>query len=130
MPDEKTEQTQKTLEAILQLLQSQSEQESDTYRLILFLIPIFGIVFGSTLLWFVFYWWHKQRITLIREGLYKHTPFDIRAYSFLIGLLLTFIGLALSIVFIITLGKTLALLGGLVPLAIGLGLLTFYKLEK
>lgn len=98
-------------------------------RIILYLVPIFGIVFGTVLLFFLFYWWHKQRIELIRNKLYKPEKFDLRAYSFFLGLLLTFTGLSISIVFILVLGRSLALLGGLVPFAIGLGLLTYYKME-
>lgn len=101
----------------------------NAYKTILYMVPIVGIVFGTTLLFFLFYWWHKQRIELIRNNLYKSREFDLRAYSFFLGLLLTFTGLSISIVFIWVLGKSLALLGGLVPLAIGLGLLTYYKLK-
>ncbi|MCC5816013.1 MAG: hypothetical protein JJT78_14775 [Leptospira sp.] len=101
----------------------------NSYKTILYLVPIFGIVFGTTLLFFLFYWWHKQRIELIRNNLYKPEKFDLRTYSFFLGLLLTFTGLSISIVFIMVLGRTLALLGGLVPFAIGLGLLTYYKME-
>lgn len=103
---------------------------SDSYKVVIYLVPIFGIVFGCTLLFFVFYWWYKQRIELIRSGLYKPSEFNLRAYSFFLGLLLTFTGLVLSIVFIIVLGKSTAVLGGLVPLAVGLSLLTFYKFHR
>jgi len=102
----------------------------ETYKIILFLVPIFGIVFGTTLLFFLFYWWHKQRIEIIRSNLYKQEKFDLRLYSFFLGLLLTFTGLSISIVFILVLGRSLALLGGLIPFGIGLGLLTFYKTTR
>lgn len=98
------------------------------YVFILYLVPIFGIVFGTTLLFFLFYWWYKQRMELIRNNLYKPEKFDLRIYSFFLGLLLTFTGLSITIVFVMVLGKSLALLGGLLPLGIGLGLLTYYKL--
>ncbi|MBE7412723.1 MAG: hypothetical protein L6Q54_02115 [Leptospiraceae bacterium] len=99
------------------------------YKFVLFSVPIVGIVFGCTLLFFLFYWNHKEKIELIRSNLYKPVFFDIRMLSFFVGLLLTFTGFALSVVFIVVLGKSLAMLGGLVPLAIGLGLLTYYKLR-
>jgi hypothetical protein len=69
-------------------------------------------------------------MALIHSGQYKPWSFDIRLYSFFLGLLLTFTGFALSFVFILVLGKSMAMLGGLIPFAIGLGLLTFYKQSK
>ncbi len=112
------------------MLESESACDTGNYKIVIYLIPIFGIVFGSSLLFAIFYWWHKQKIELIRAKMYKPMEFDIRVYSFFLGLLLTFTGLVLSIVFIAVLGNTLATLGGLIPLAIGLSLLTFYKLRK
>lgn len=100
----------------------------DSYKIILHLVPIVGIVFGSLLLYFIFYWWHKQRMELIKANLYKPIPFDIKVFSFFVGLLLTFVGLGLSIVFILFLDNSLGILGGIIPLSVGLGLLAFYKL--
>lgn len=122
-------QIQQNIQSILELLLS-SHEPNNGYKIVLFLVPIFGIVFGSTLLCLIFWMWHKQRMELIKTGLYKPFEFDFRAYSFFLGLLLTFTGATLAIVFIIVLGKSLAMLGGLIPLAIGLSLLTFYKLRK
>lgn len=126
MPSERLDSIEKTLQTILELV----SHHDSSYKIVVYLIPIFGIVFGTTLLWFLFYWWHKQKIELIRAGLYQPFPFDIKAFSFFIGLLLTFTGLVLSIVFIAVLGRTLAMLGGLLPLAIGLGLLAYYKFQR
>lgn len=119
---------------IIELLQEiqvalQTSQDSKD-RIFLYLIPNMGIIFGTSLLFFLFRWWHQQRMALIQAGLYKPWSFDLRAYSFLLGLLLTFIGIVITIVFVAVLGVTLALLGGLLPFAIGLGLLTYYKLTK
>ncbi|MBP9886422.1 MAG: hypothetical protein KBF93_08995 [Leptospiraceae bacterium] len=122
-------QMQQNIQSILELLQT-SHEPNNGYKIVLFLVPIFGIVFGSTLLCLIFLFWHKQRMELIKTGLYKPFEFDFRAYSFFLGLLLTFTGATLAIVFIVVLGKSLAMLGGLIPLAIGLSLLTFYKLRK
>lgn len=122
-------QIQESLRLILELLQS-GQVSNNGYKIVLFLVPIFGIVFGSSVLCLIFYMWHKQRMELIKTGLYKPIIFDFRAYSFFLGLLLTFTGLTLAIVFIMVLGNSLAMLGGLIPLAIGLSLLTFYKLRK
>ncbi|HMV41162.1 MAG TPA: hypothetical protein PK079_05645 [Leptospiraceae bacterium] len=122
-------QMQQNINSILELIQT-THEPNNGYKIVLFLVPIFGIVFGSTLLCLIFLFWHRQRMELIKSGLYKPIAFDFRAYSFFLGLLLTFTGLTLAIVFIIVLGKSLAMLGGLIPLAIGLSLLTYYKFSR
>jgi len=124
---------QKILEKLDLLILQTSEcnlESSSSYRFVLYLIPISGIVFGTTLLFFIFYWWYRQRMEIIRQGLYRPIEFNLKTYSFFLGLLLTFTGLVLSIVFIIALGKSTAILGGLVPLAVGLSLLSFYKFHR
>jgi hypothetical protein len=121
----------KTLQTIQEILENQSiSPVEENYKIVLYFVPIVGIIFGAILLFSIFYWWHKQRIELIRSNLYKPVQFNIRMFSFFLGLLLTFTGFVLSLVFIIVMGKSMAVLGGLVPLAIGLSLLTYYKLEK
>jgi hypothetical protein len=119
-----------TLKQIQETLDSNSSPSSNSYKVVLYLVPIFGIVFGSGFLFSIFYWWHKQRIEMIRSNIYKPIQFNLRLYSFFLGLLLTFTGFVLSLVFIMVLGNSLAMLGGLLPLAVGLSLLTFYKFEK
>ncbi|MCW7465686.1 hypothetical protein [Leptospira levettii] len=123
--------TPEQYETIVTLLSEiQHQSGSDPYRLVLYLVPNIGIIFGTTFLFFLFQWWHKQKMALIQSGQYKPWSFDIRLYSFLLGLLLTFTGFTLSFVFILVLGRSMAMLGGLIPFAIGLGLLTFYKLSR
>jgi hypothetical protein len=126
--EEKLALMQKSLTAIQTILES--HEFGNSYKIVLFLVPIFGIVFGSVLLSLISYFWYRQRLELIKANLYKPRGFDFRAYSFFVGLLLTFTGLTLSIVFILVLGNSLAMLGGLIPFAIGLSLLTYYKLQK
>lgn len=119
-------------ERILQLLVEikSYQEEHSSYKIILYLVPNIGIIFGTGLLFFLFQWWHKQKMALIQSGQYKTWTFDLRAYSFFLGLLLTFTGFALSFVFILVMGRSMAILGGLLPFAIGLGLLTYYKLSR
>ncbi|GBF51554.1 hypothetical protein LPTSP4_30920 [Leptospira ryugenii] len=119
-------------DTILQILREIQafQEESRASKIILYLVPNMGIIFGTTLLFFLFLWMHRQKMALIQSGQYKPWSFDLRAYSFFLGLLLTFTGLALSIVFISVLGNSLAMLGGVIPFAIGLGLLTYYKLSS
>lgn len=69
-PEEKAKLLE-TLDLILKHLQNQSSNSGSDYKVVLYLVPIFGIVFGSALLFFVFYWWYRQRIEIIKAGLYK-----------------------------------------------------------
>ncbi|MGJ4745911.1 hypothetical protein [Leptospira dzoumogneensis] len=105
----------------------QAGQPGGEYKAILYSIPIVGIIFGWLLLFFLFFWWYRQRMAIIKAGLYQKEKFDLRLYSFFLGLILTFVGVALSVTFILVLGKSLAMLGGLIPLGTGLGLLCYYK---
>lgn len=109
------------------LVALQSNSSGGEYKAILYSIPIVGIIFGWLLLFFLFFWWYRQRMAIIKAGLYQREKFDLRLYSFFLGLILTFVGIALSVTFILVLGKSLAMLGGLIPLASGLGLLCYYK---
>ena len=120
------------LDASLKLILDavQAGHQDNSYKIVLYIVPIAGIVFGCTLLFFLFFWWHRQKLELIRTNQYKPFPFDFRAYSFFLGLLLTYTGFGLSVVLIIVLGKSLAMLGGVIPLAIGLGLLSFSKFRR
>lgn len=127
---QKLDQIQESLKVLIDLVQNLEGGGGNGYKIVLFLVPITGIVFGSVLLGFIFWIWHKQRMEIIKSGLYKPLNFDFKAYSFFLGLLLTFTGLTLSIVFIMVLGQSLAMLGGLIPFAIGLSLLIYYRLGK
>jgi hypothetical protein len=129
MNQDQFQQILSTLQKILNLLEK-TEIGPSPYIYVLYLVPIFGIVFGSALVFFLFYWWYKQRIEMIRAGIYRRNNFPIRVYSLFLGVQLTFIGIALTIVFGMVLGRSLALLGGVVPLAVGLGLLTYYHFTK
>jgi hypothetical protein len=69
-PDEKEIllQMQRNIQSILELLQANYEPNNG-YKIVLFLVPIFGIVFGSTLLGLIFLMWHRQRS---RQGFTSH----------------------------------------------------------
>ena len=74
-------QMQQNIQSILELLQT-SHEPNNGYKIVLFLVPIFGIVFGSTLLCLIFLFWHKQRMELIKTGLYKPFEFDLELIPF------------------------------------------------
>lgn len=99
-------------------------------QIILSVIPIVGIVMGSIVIFFFLLWNHKQRMLMIEKGTYQRKNFDLNTFSLLAGILLFGIGLALSVFFILRTGLNYELLGGIIPLAIGLGFLLFATIRK
>ena len=93
-------------------------------------IPIVGISTAGIVVFFWLLWHHRRTSLLIRSGLYQKTQFDLDSFSLLTGLLLTFIGTALTLFLSILEGKSLALLGGLIPLATGAALLVFHGVRR
>ena len=65
----------------------------------------------------------------IEKGSYAPRPIDLDVFSLLAGILLVAVGLTLTIVFVVLSSTGYALLGGLIPLSIGIGFLAFYLLR-
>jgi hypothetical protein len=97
-------------------------------QILITVIPIVGIVMGSVVVFFYLLWQHKRDVLLIQSGLYRPAEFNWSAFSLLAGLLLTGVGLALSVLLAALDGLGYGLLGGLLPLSIGASLLAFYGL--
>jgi hypothetical protein len=105
------------------------EQLFSATQVIIAVIPIVGIVMGSVVVFFYLLWNHRRRILLIKAGQYQRPDFDLLSFSLLAGLLLFFVGLALTIFLVIALGVNFGLLGGIIPLSIGFGLLVYYGIK-
>lgn len=119
------------IEECLKLANEYGVTGSSAYQIILSVIPIVGIAFGCVLLLFIFYWNYKQRIRIIEKGMYRRVQFNLPLFSFFIGIVLTTVGLALSIFFLImTKGYSYAMLGGIIPLFLGIGMIVFYLIIK
>jgi len=103
---------------------------SSAAQVIISIIPIVGIVMGSVVVFFYLLWNHKRRILLIKAGQYQRPDFDLLSFSLLAGLLLSTVGLALTIFLAIALGVNFGLLGGIIPLAVGIGLLVYYGIRR
>lgn len=99
-------------------------------QVIVSVIPIVGIVIGGTVIFFYLLWRHMQIKLLIKSGNYKPVRFDIKLFALLTGILLTGVGIVLTVLIGIIEGFTYPLLGGLVPLIIGICLVIFYKVYK
>jgi hypothetical protein len=99
-------------------------------QIIIAVIPIVGIVMGSIVIFFYLLWNHRRRIMLIKAGHYTRPDFDLLTFSLLAGLLLSVVGLALTVFLAIVVGANYGLLGGIIPLSIGAGLLIFYGIKR
>jgi hypothetical protein len=106
------------------------QTSSSAAQVIIAIIPIVGIVMGSVVVFFYLLWNHKRRTLLIKAGQFKRPGFDLLTFSLLTGLLLSSVGLALTIVLVLALGINLGLLGGIIPLAVGIGLLVYYGIKR
>lgn len=95
-------------------------------QVIVSVIPIVGIVMGAVVVFFYLLWRHREIVRQIQAGLYKRPVFDLYLFSVLTGYLLTGSGLVLSVLFACIEGISYTLLGGLIPFALGAGLLAFY----
>ena len=98
---------------------------STAAQVIISLIPIVGIGIGGVVMFFYLLWHHRQLTLLIKAGEYKPTHIDLHVASLLLGILLTGIGFVLSLLFVIMDGLSYALMGGLIPLVMGIGFLVF-----
>ena len=99
-------------------------------QVIIAIIPIVGIFMGSVVIFFYLLWIHRRRTLLIKAGQYKKPDFNLRSFSLLSGLLLTSVGIALTVLLIIIEGASYGLLGGIIPLAMGAGLLAYYIIKR
>jgi hypothetical protein len=105
------------------------EPVSQAARVIIAIIPIVGIVMGSAVIFFYLLWNHRRKSLLIKAGQYAPIKFDLLSFSLLTGLLLTSVGVTLTVFLIITQGGGYGLLGGIIPLSTGVGLLAFYGMK-
>ncbi|HCC38094.1 MAG TPA: hypothetical protein DEQ14_11070 [Treponema sp.] len=106
------------------------QTSSSAAQIIIAIIPIVGIVMGSVVISLYFLWNHRQRTLLIKAGHYSRPTFDLLSFSLLAGLLLGTVGIALTIFLAIVAGANYGLLGGIIPLSIGAGLLTYYGIKR
>ena len=103
---------------------------SGAAQVIITIIPIVGIVMGSIVIFFYLLWNHRRRVLLIKAGHYDRPAFNLLSFSLLAGLLLGTVGVTLTVFLAIVAGVNYGLLGGLIPLSIGAGLLTYYGIKR
>ncbi|MDR3139954.1 MAG: hypothetical protein LBT95_09850 [Treponema sp.] len=103
---------------------------STASQVIISIIPIVGIVMGAVVVFFYLLWNHKRKMLLIQAQHYDRAEFDLLSFSLLAGLLLSCVGIALTVFLSIALGVNFGLLGGILPLSIGIGLLLYYGIKR
>lgn len=97
-------------------------------QIMMSVIPIVGIVMGSVVIFFYALWAHREKMLMIQRGMYAPQPFDMHMFSLLVGVLLTTIGAVISLVFFLVSRFSYAMLGGLIPLSLGIGFLAFFAI--
>jgi hypothetical protein len=99
-------------------------------QVIISLIPMVGIFMGAVVVFFYLLWNHRQKMLLIKTGNYSRPDFDLLSFSLLTGLLLTSVGISLTVFLAIVQGVNYVLLGGIIPLSIGTGLLVYFGMKR
>ena len=94
-------------------------------QIIIAVIPIVGI-----LVFFYFLWRHRQIMLQIKTNTYIRPAINIRFFCLLLGIMLTVIGCVLFGLFYLIAGIGYILLGGLIPLALGISLILFYAVTR
>jgi hypothetical protein len=104
---------------------------SSAAQVIIAVIPIVGIVMGSIVIFFYLLWNYRRRALLIKAGQYAKPDFNLLTFSLLSGLLLSSVGIALTVFLSVAVERvSYGLLGGIIPLSMGAGLLIFYAIKR
>ena len=99
-------------------------------QVIVSLFPIVGIIMATLLLFFYLLWHHKETIMRIKHGIYNPLKLEFLNLCLLSGILLTILGLTLTVFFVCIHTLDYTLLLGLSPFAIGVSLLIYYKITN
>lgn len=102
---------------------------SSAAQVVIAVIPIVGIVMSAVVAFFYLLWHHRRKTLLIKTGHYNRPEFDLLSFSLLAGLLLGSVGIALTVLLIIVEGASYGVLGGIIPLSMGIGLLIYYGIR-
>jgi hypothetical protein len=104
---------------------------SHTADVILSIVPMVAVVFGSVLLFFLIFYNYRIRREKIRQQIPTESAFDhLRFISLLAGCLSFSAGIPLTLFFVFTNPGNPGILGGLIPLSAGTGLIVFYYLSQ
>jgi phosphate/sulfate permease len=96
---------------------------NDTAQVIIAIVPLVSVIVLGILSFFFMLWDHQKRMIIIQKG---GTPPSrkINEKLLLLGIVALFIGVGLTVFFIIYNGLSPSLLGGIIPTTAGLGIIT------
>lgn len=115
----------KSLKALAEVVK-EGHFHSLTSQVLISLVPIIGVLLGTFLFFSLFYFYHKQKVLLIEKGLFKPIRINWSLALVLTGMALMMTGVSITTVFLINKKTGLELLGGLVPLGVGIALFSSY----
>lgn len=98
-------------------------------EILIAVLPIVGIFIAGVVVFFYLLWRHHEIKLQIKTGTYITPVRNFAALSLFCGITLTFVGLILTVMFGFLDRLSYSMLGGLLPLSIGLSCLIFYKLN-
>jgi uncharacterized membrane protein len=90
-------------------------------------IPIVSVSVLAVLSFFVILWDYRKQMRMIERGL-TPKPRNIDDRLLLIGIVALFVGVGLLVFFALKTGLSNSLLGGIIPTASGMGIITYYVL--
>lgn len=126
---ENIELSDKSLKKLAELINN-GNPLSDAAQIILAIVPIVGILFGAFLFFSLFYFYHKQKLLLIEKEHYQPFQFNWNMIFIVGGAIMTFIGIVMVVVFVLSGAIRYELLGAGIPLAIGLALIVSYLVSN
>ena len=117
----------KTLEGMLE----RCMHTSHTADVILSIVPMVAVVFGSVLVFFLLLYNYRLRKEKIRQQIQTESALEhLRFISLLAGCLSVSAGIPLTLFFVFTNPANPGILGGLIPLFAGAGLIVFFYLSQ
>jgi len=115
------------LDTALQQTSREWSQVSSAAQVLIAAIPIVSVSVLAVLSFFVVLWDYKKQRLIIERGL-TPKPRNIDDKLLLIGIVAFFVGAGLLIFFGLKTGLSNSLLGGIIPIASGMGIITYYIL--
>lgn len=112
------------------LLQTTREwsQINSAAQVLIAAIPIVSVSVLAVLSFFVILWDYRKQQLMIERGL-TPKPRNIDDKLLLIGIVALFVGVGLLVFFGLKTGLSNSLLGGIIPTASGMGIITYYILK-
>ena len=115
------------LDTALQQTSREWSQVNSAAQVLIAAIPIVSVSVLAVLSFFVVLWDYRKQQQMIERGL-TPKPKNIDDRLLLIGIVALFVGVGLLVFFGLKTGLSNSLLGGIIPIASGMGIITYYIL--